>query len=244
MSDSVLASLSNGVYHVTLNNPGKHNCMGMEMLNALEKAAEESLTNEEIKVVVFKGAGDKAFSSGANLKEFNRLEDTQIDHWILEGNRIFNFIETLPKPTIAVLNGYTLGGGLELALCCDFRIGIDNTLIGSPEVKNGWLPGWGAMTRLRRLIGEAAAKRVILLSENLGPQEAYDLGILTRVYETSRLAEDLEGFIAPLLALNNTAYGQAKIALMEDRTTAGTDLHFDVMSARLAKKKNLNQIIN
>lgn len=235
MTDSILTSLSNGVFTITLNNPQKHNCMGMEMLHSLEAAINDAKTTEEIKVVVITGAGEKSFSTGADIKEFNALEGAEIDKWILEGNNIFSALENLPKPTIALLNGYTMGGGLELALCCDFRIGIDNTLIASPEVKNGWLPGWGAMTRLRRLIGEAGAKRVILLSENLDSLGAKSLGILTKVFSSNSINEDLESFIEPLLKVDASAYSLAKSALMEDRSTTGSDIHFDVMAAHLAK---------
>ncbi len=237
MSDTILTSLLGGLFTITLNNSQKHNCMGMEMLYALEAAIKEAQANSDIKVLVITGAGEKSFSTGANIKEFNLLRGNQINDWILEGNRIFNLIEQLPKPTIALLNGYTMGGGLELALCCDFRIGMNNTLIASPEVKNGWLPGWGAMTRLRRLVGEATAKRIILLSENIDAKAAIELGILTRIVDTNRMEEELHAFLDPLFSLDLETYSLAKSALMEDRSTTGSDLHFDVMAAHLAKSK-------
>jgi enoyl-CoA hydratase/carnithine racemase len=97
----------------------------------------------EIRTIVFRGAGEKSFSTGADLKQFTNLDKPGTIDWIRKGNDVFNFIEQFPKPVIAVIQGYALGGGLELALSCDFRISTNNALLGFPELQHGWLPGWG-----------------------------------------------------------------------------------------------------
>ncbi|MFY0654963.1 MAG: enoyl-CoA hydratase/isomerase family protein [Cyclobacteriaceae bacterium] len=238
MSDTVLTSLQDGVFTLTLNNPSKHNCMGFEMLYALRDAFDEASGNDDVKVVVITGAGEKSFSTGANIKEFNALVDKDVNRWIEDGNKIFNQLEKLGKPTVALINGYAMGGGLELALCCDFRLATTNALLASPELKNGWLPGWGGMARLPRLIGEANAKRVVLLAQHITAEESLSLGLLTKILPEETLDAELQEFIAILKDMKPEIYSMAKDSLMDrTRTTEGTDLHFDIMAVHAARKQ-------
>lgn len=208
------------------------------MLYALEEALVKAATDESAKVIILRGAGDRSFSTGANLNEFRNLGDGEIPQWIADGHRIFNRLENLPKPTVALIDGYAMGGGLELALCCDFRIGTENTLLSSPELKNGWLPGWGGIARLRRLIGEPNAKRIVLLSEAMTAEEALKIGLLTKIIPSKDISSQFKEFVKPLLHQDMRMYGLAKSALMQTRSTDGTDVHFDIMAAQIAKSKN------
>ena len=237
MSKMILTSLEKGLFTVTLNYPEKHNCMGVEMLNALMEVIKIAGTNSKISALLIKGAGDSAFSSGANIKEFNGLETNEAKNWIELGNAINNALETLKKPTVAYINGYAMGGGLELALACDFRLGSEKAILAMPEVSNGWLPGWGGMTRLRRLIGEANAKSMVLLSERVNASTAKSLGIITEILEKGQEETLLNDFMVRLININPVAYALAKSVLMDEtRTTTGTDIDFDILALNIAKE--------
>lgn len=233
MNDFIVTTLSKeGVFTITLNYPQKMNCMGFEMLYGIEETVNQAKTNNAIKCVLFKGAGNRAFSSGANIKEFAALKDDEVTNWITLGNDIFNKIETLNKPTVAYIDGYAMGGGFELALACDFRLATHNTLISLPEVSNGWLPGWGGMTRIRKLVGEANAKRVVLLSERFNATDALSLNLVTKIVAEKELPE----FLEKLINIKPAAYKLAKSALMDTtRTTYGSDVDFDVLAVHISK---------
>lgn len=223
---------------IILNNPDKMNCMGFEMLYALEDAIRNAATNNDVRAVLIRGAGERAFSTGADLKEFNSLPEEKADKWIEAGNNIFNMIEELPKPCLAFINGYAIGGGLELALACDFRFASKTAVLASVELQHGWLPGWGGMTRLRRFVGEAKAKEIIMLCEKIPAETALEIGLLTRVFRQGTEEEELKSILDHLTQLKSEAFKLAKYALMDqNRTTRGTDIRFDVLAMKLANSQ-------
>ena len=219
MAEKIILQVKGNVAEITLNNPQKLNCIGFEMLRALEQSLEVVADNETVRVLLFKGAGDRAFSSGADLNEYRSLTAEQAEEWILTGNRIFNNIASFPKPTVAFINGYAIGGGLEMALACDFRIGTEKAILSSPELQHGWLPGWGGMTRLRSLVGEARAKEVVMLNEKISATEALRLGLLTRILKDDDEANELPAIIDHLGSLNPAVFRLAKSGLMDADTT-------------------------
>ena len=169
--------------------------------------------------------------SGWREGEFKALKDVEITRWIEFGNGINNNIETISKPTIAYINGYAMGGGLELALACDFRLASKNAILSTPEVSNGWLPGWGGMTRIRRLVGEANAKKIILLSQKMDANSALQIGLITKI----STKEELHIFTNNLLEIKPQVYAMAKSALMDaTRTTYGSDINFDVLAVKIS----------
>ena len=235
-ADKIIYEIKENVAYITLNNPDKLNCIGFEMLHALDNAIDSIETNPDVRLVLLKGAGSRAFSTGADLKEFKSLNSEGVSQWIQFGNAVFNKLEMLKKPTLAFINGYALGGGLELALCCDIRIGTPNTILSNPELKHGWLPGWGGMVRLRKLFGESVAKEVVFLGESIGHEKALQLGLLNRVIE-SESSEEFEKIAEHLSSLDPMAFSLAKSALAdESRTTSGEDVNSDVMATRLLRK--------
>lgn len=239
MADKILISIKRGVMEITLNNPDKMNCMGFEMLYSLEDAIGDAAKNKEVRAVLIQGAGERAFSTGADLKEFNSLPEDKAEAWIEKGNDIFNMIEDIPKPCIAYINGYAIGGGLELALACDFRFASDKAVLASVELQHGWLPGWGGMTRLRRLLGEAKAKEIIMLCEKIPVSKAMEMGLLTRVFETGTEKEELNRILEHLTQLKPEAFKLAKAAIMDPtRTCRGTDISFDVLAMKLASSNS------
>ena len=235
MTDKILVKKRKQVLEITLNNPEKMNCMGFEMLIALDEAVINAASNPDVKVLLIRGAGERAFSTGADLKEFQALPDEKADEWIEFGNSVFNRIEGLQKPSVALINGYAIGGGLELALACDFRVGTKSAVLACVEVQNGWLPGWGGMTRLRRFIGESRAKEVVLLCEKIPAERSFEMGLLSRILTEGTEDPELEKLLDHLAGLNPDTFKQAKSALMDpDRTTTGPDVQFDVLAMKAA----------
>ncbi len=234
MSDKIILEVNGKVGQITLNNPQKLNCMGFEMLEALDQALQETSSHQELRVLLIQGAGDRAFSTGADLKEFTSLTRDQSDRWIRYGNEVFNTLESLPIPTVALIRGYAVGGGLELALCCDFRLGTESAILASPELLHGWLPGWGGMTRLRRLVGEARAKEVVMLNQKIPAEDALQMGMLSRVLTNGSEEKEVGVFLEHLASLKPESFGLAKRALMDEgRTTRGSDIDFDILALQL-----------
>jgi enoyl-CoA hydratase/carnithine racemase len=237
-SDKVLKEQKDGVLTLVLNNPAKLNCMGFAMLNQLNEAIGKAEEDEDIKVVVIKGAGERAFSTGADIKEFKSLKPVDEVKWIELGNSVFNKIESLDKPSLAFIDGYAMGGGLELALACDFRVGTLKAVLSSPELQHGWLPGWGGMTRMRRLFGESVAKEVIFLCQRIDAEKAMQLGMLTRLVESESSVE-FTNMVQHLKTIDSSAFALAKAAITnESRTTAGVDVKFDILAMQLAQQVN------
>jgi len=215
MADKIIVQRIDGVFEITLNNPAKLNCMGIEMLQALDKAIEMAEEDPSVRIVLIKGSGERAFSTGADLNEYRSLSPEKTTDWLEYGIHIFNRIEKLPKPTVAMINGYAMGGGLELALACDFRLGTGSAIVSSPELQHGWLPGWGGMSRLRRLIGEAKAKEVVMLNERIPAIQAMKMGILTRLLTSGQEDQELEAFLKHLSGIEPEVFAHAKKVLTE-----------------------------
>ncbi len=239
MADKILVDINRDVMEIILNNPDKMNCMGFEMLYQLEDAIRKAASDNDVRAILIRGAGERAFSTGADLKEFNSLPEGKTDEWIELGNDIFNRVEDIPKPCLAYINGYAIGGGLELALACDFRFASESAVLASVELQHGWLPGWGGMTRLRRLVGEAKAKEIILFCEKMPAARALEMGLLTRVFKQGCEEEELKSILDHLTQLKPEAFKLAKSALMDpSRTTRGTDIRFDVLAMNLANTQS------
>lgn len=232
----IIYYIENQTAFIVLNNPTKLNCIGFQMLSELDEVLTEIEENYQVRVAVIKGAGEKAFSSGADLVEFQSLKEKDVEKWIQIGNNVFNKIENLSKPTIAFINGYAIGGGLELALSCDFRIGTEIAVFASPELQHGWLPGWGGMTRLRRLLGEVKSKEIVMLCEKITANKALEMGLINAI--NSKNEDAVNKLINHLKTINPVSFMLAKSALMDDeRTTYGVDVQFDILAIKNANRK-------
>ncbi len=216
MSTFIKTTLVEGVLTITLNYPEKHNAIGMEMLKALLQTLQEAEHNEDVAVLVFQGAGEKSFSAGGNLKEFGVLSSASLHDWIRLGHHVFGKLESLAKPTVALIQGVCFGGGLELALSCDLRYCSETASFSFPEVGHGWLPGWGGITRVRKIVGEAKAKEIILLSERIPAQEAFRLGLVTRVF--AELETGAMPIVQKLTSLHKPTVSVAKALLNNDNS--------------------------
>ena len=192
--ETLLFEQEGNIARVTLHRPEAMNAFNYNMLSELGQVIESIRINPDIRVVIFTGAGDRAFSVGADLKERRQLTDSQVKRNIYKIGEVFTMVENLPQPTIAVLNGYAFGGGMELALACDFRFAADSAVMGLTETGLAIIPGAGGTQRLPRLIGEAKAMELILTARRLKAEEAYMYGMLTSFAPTDTVAGNGEPF--------------------------------------------------
>ena len=173
---------------IQLNRPEKLNAIDRDMLAELVQVVEQVDQNSEIRVVIIRGSGERAFSVGADINDWTSLEPLDMwRHWIRDGHRLFDRIATLRQPVIAVLNGFTLGGGLELALTADIRLAAADIALGFPEVSIATVPGWGGSQRLPALIGKARAKQMILSGQQIPAAKAEAWGLVNEVLSRDQL---------------------------------------------------------
>jgi len=205
MSESPLILADRGAVRVvTVNRPDKLNALNAATLDALHAAFDDAAQDAGVRVVVLTGAGPKAFVAGADIAEMSGLSAVQGRDFSLRGQRMMRRVEKMPKPVIAMVNGFALGGGLELAMCCHLRVAADHVKVGQPEINLGLIPGFGGSQRLLRLAGRAAALELCLTGAPIDAARALQLGIVNRVVpaaeleaETMKLAEQLAN-AAPL----------------------------------------------
>ena len=165
------------------------NALDLETLQALHARLEELAGDEEARVVVLTGAGDRAFVAGADIKYMSGLSVLEAREWGGLGQACALLLETMRKPTIAVVNGFALGGGCELALACDLRYASRSARLGQPEINLGIIPGWGGTQRLARVCGLGFAKELVLTGRLVGAEEAERRGLVNAVYEPDELLE-------------------------------------------------------
>jgi enoyl-CoA hydratase len=199
MSDFVTLIVDQDVATITLNRPEKRNSLTPEMLEELESVVAKVGSIQDIRFVVITGAGEKAFSTGADLAAFSSLGfDGVRKNWVPEGHRIFRRIARLPQVSIALLNGDVFGGGLELALACDFRIAIDSISLGFPEGKIGTIPGWAGTTRAVDLIGLNRAKFMILTGKSISASQAREWGLVNEIAPKESIGNCIASFLEDL----------------------------------------------
>ncbi|UCB60190.1 MAG: enoyl-CoA hydratase/isomerase family protein [Candidatus Bathyarchaeota archaeon] len=184
---NTLYEKSEGIATITINRPQALNALNEETLKEISSRLADARRDENIKVIVFTGAGDRAFCAGADLNMMKGKSAYNGMHLSYRGQQLTLEIEELQKPVIAALNGYTLGGGLELAMACDIRIASENAQLGQPEVAVGLIPGWGGTQRLPRLVGKGKAKEMIFTGGRVDAQTAEQLGLVNKVVPLDQL---------------------------------------------------------
>ncbi|MBB3869589.1 enoyl-CoA hydratase [Parageobacillus toebii NBRC 107807] len=212
---NVLLEKKNHIGYVTLHRPEVMNCFDYATLCQLGEAVERIHLDRDIRVVIFTGAGDKAFSAGADLKERKTLNEMEVRRNVKKIRDVFDAVANLPQPTIAAVNGYALGGGFELMLACDFRIAVKEAVMGLTEVSWAIIPGAGGTQRLPRLIGEARAKELILTARKITAEQAYEYGLLTKVVEKENLMPSCEALAHEMMQNGPIALQQAKYAIQQ-----------------------------
>lgn len=189
MYQTLLSNLENGIYTITINRPDKLNALNKDVFTDLNAAIDEIESNFEIRSVIITGSGTKAFVAGADITEFNALSKEEAKALSKRGQDIFLKIENCPKPIVAAVNGFALGGGCELAMACHFRVASENAKFGQPEVNLGLIPGYGGTQRLVQLIGKGKAMELLISAHMIDANEAKELGLVNYVATTETLIE-------------------------------------------------------
>jgi methylglutaconyl-CoA hydratase len=214
MAESILVDRrADGVVWVTLDRPEAHNALSRQVNLDLADLAHDLGKDAAVRVVLITGAGEQAFCAGADLKERKGVSADQTGPYVHAISRAIHAWGAMPRPTIAVVNGYAFGGGMELALACDFRIASRRAQFGLTEVRLGIMPGAGGTQRLPRLIGVARAKELILLGRRIDAQRALDIGLVMELCPPEELRERADALAAELLGCAPRSVAMAKDAI-------------------------------
>lgn len=205
-----------------VNRPEKLNALSGEVIDELDRAFHHLAGDDAVCGIILTGAGEKAFVAGADIAELARMGPISGVRTSRQGQDAFRFLEKMPKPVIAAVNGFALGGGLELALACHLRIASENARFGLPEVKLGIIPGYGGTIRLPRLVGRGRALELMLTGEMIGAEEAYRIGLVNRVVPLTELQATAEALLKKI-----TANGPVAVALALEAVDHGCDTTID-----------------
>jgi len=189
-----------GIALLTVSRPEKMNALNAETVLELQDAVSRAGRDAEVRGLIVTGAGDKAFVAGADINQLALLTPIEAQAYAERGQRVLRDLEMLPKPTLAAVNGYALGGGLELAMACAVRVASENARLGQPEVKLGILPGYGGTQRLPRLVGRGRALEMLLSGEPVTAAEAHRMGLVNHVVPQAHLLEFSREWLRRVLA--------------------------------------------
>jgi enoyl-CoA hydratase len=222
----IIYEKSEEIATITLNRPEALNAFNKEVTDEVLQAVEDIKADENVRVVVLTGASEKAFSAGADIKAMKGMNALKARELSLMGEKLCNAFENLEKPVIAALNGYALGGGLEVAMACDLRIASENARMGQTEINIGLIPGWGGTQRLTRLIGRTKAKELVFTGKMIDAKTAEQLGIVNVVVPVDRFKETVRQFAAELASKAPVALKVAKAVINK-----GADMSLDAAIA-------------
>ncbi len=213
---------SAGVAVITINRPEKLNALNRQVMTELRQAFEAAAGDSAVRGLILTGAGEKAFVAGADIKELAAIDAVGAERLSALGQSTFRLLETMGKPSVAAINGFSLGGGMELALACTARIASENAKLGQPEVKLGIVPGYGATQRLPRLVGRGRALELLLTGELIDAAEAHRIGLVNHVVPQPDLLTFTTSWMMKILA-----NGPLAVALTMQAVDAGYDAGMD-----------------
>jgi enoyl-CoA hydratase len=219
----------NNIGVLTINRPNVLNALNWDTLGELREFLEDVLPKEELKALIFTGAGDKAFVAGADIAQMNEMKERDFQDYVDYAHRVYELIENEPCPSIAAINGYALGGGCELALACDIRIASEKARLGFPEVKLGIFPGWGGTQRVTRILGLGKTKELVFTGEMITADEALRIGLVERVVPHGEIMSE-----AKKLAGDIAKRGPIAVRLSKTAINAGSEM--DLQKALLLEK--------
>ncbi|MDE5413878.1 enoyl-CoA hydratase [Alkalihalobacterium chitinilyticum] len=219
-----------GIGIVTIDNPPL-NVLSQQVVTELNEVFTAIESDDEVVTVILTGAGNKAFMAGADIKEFPQsIGQPNMKENVMKTHEVLNHIDFLPKPTIAVLNGLTFGGGAELALTCDLRIAEEHSQLGLPEIKLGIFPGGGGTQRLPRLVGEAKAKELMFIGDPITAEEAEKIGLVNKVVPSGSGME-----AAMAVAKKISGYSLQALSRIKKAVDEGTNMEFNAGIEREAE---------
>src|SRR5512136_1161539 len=210
---NVLVSFEGEVGIVAVNRPRALNALNTETLNDIQAGIQEVKDHVEVKVLIVTGGGEKAFVAGADIEEMKGMNSIEALNFSRLGHLTMKMIQDFDRPVIAAVNGYALGGGTEIAIACDFVYASENARFGLPEVTLGIFPGFGGTQRLPRLIGKGRAKELIMTGKMVTAQEAYQMGIVNRVFPQASLMEETKKVALQIAANGAIGVRLAKMAV-------------------------------
>ncbi|MGK7369367.1 MAG: enoyl-CoA hydratase/isomerase family protein [Candidatus Halalkalibacterium sp. M3_1C_030] len=215
-----------GIAKVVINRPDKLNALNDLVLNELAEVFKSIQINSEVKAVLLTGSGEKAFVAGADIKELAELDERSGRMASQKGQQIFQAIEDTRKPVVAIVNGYALGGGAELAMACHLRIATPNAIFGLPEVGLGLIPGYGGTQRLSHIIGKARALEMILTGKQVSADKALEMGLVNQVSENAE--EDTRKLLDKILKNGPIAVSKAITAVYHSDDSNGFQVEADL----------------
>ncbi len=197
---TLLLEIDDGMAVVTIDRPEKLNALNHTVLEELYQLFSDLEADEAIKGVLLTGAGEKAFVAGADLKEIKELSGEAGIRFARFGQTLFSRIESFPKPVVALVNGFALGGGCELAMACHLRLASENAKFGQPEINLGLIPGYGGTQRLPRLIGKTRALELLLTGDMIDAKQALELGLVNKVVPADQLMDEGKALLKKIIA--------------------------------------------
>ena len=208
--ENLIITSENGIGQITINRPSKLNALNVATIHELHNAFENLDENPEIKVIIIIGEGEKAFVAGADISEFAHFTIEEGAQLAAQGQELlFDYVEALKTPVIAAVNGFALGGGLELAMSCHFRIASENAKMGLPEVSLGVIPGYGGTQRLPQLVGKGRAMEMIMTAGMIDAETAKNYGLVNHVVPQAELLEFTKGIASKIIRNSPVAIGKA-----------------------------------
>ncbi len=223
MFENLLVDYNGAIQHIIINRESKLNALNKNTLAELHTAIYDAFNNDRVGGIIISGAGQKAFVAGADISEFSSFDSTQGEQLARNGHRlVFNQIENGKKPVIAAINGFALGGGLELAMACHIRIASENAKMGLPEVSLGLIPGYGGTQRLTQLVGKGKAFEMILTGDMIIAHDALQWGLVNYVVSQDELISKAEEILNKILTRSPLAIETA-INVVNSATQPGVD---------------------
>ncbi|NOZ36243.1 MAG: enoyl-CoA hydratase [Chlorobi bacterium] len=220
--ENILTEIKDGILTITLNRPKQLNALNKAVFTEVESIFTDIATKDEVKSILITGSGEKAFAAGADIKEFANFSVEEGKELSANGQRIFKIIETFSKPVIAAVNGFALGGGLELAMACHIRLASDNARFGQPEVSLGVTPGYAGTQRLTQLIGKGKAMELLMTGAMIKADEALKLGLVNYVIPQGELIAKTEELLKNIMKQSPVAVAGV-IACVDAYYTDGVD---------------------
>lgn len=199
MYQYLLFEIENQIGTITINRPDKMNALNIALLAELDSVVDRAIQSEEVRGVIITGSGNKAFAAGADIAEFADFSVEKAAQMAANGHRIFDKIEQSPKPFIAAVNGFALGGGCELAMACHMRVASETARFGQPEINLGLIPGYGGTQRLVRLIGLPKAIELLLTADMIPSNEAHRFGLVNHVTSAEELIPQCKSILSKII---------------------------------------------
>ncbi len=229
----VTKSISDGICTVEINRPNKLNAMNADIAKEIISTFEVLEHDDDVKVIILTGKGDKAFSAGADIKYMSKITPDESVEYAKLGQLMTSTVELARQPTIAAINGFALGGGCELAMSCDIRIAADTAKMGQPEVTIGIPPGWGGTQRLMRIVGIAKAKELVYTGRLVDAAEAKEIGLVNQVVPLASLQEEAQKIAQKIAGNSEIGVQMSKVTINKGRNAdLDTGLAVEILAWR------------